>query len=209
MRILIADDHELLLAGLKRTLAWHFPEAEVVEAKTGRECLALASTGAWDVLILDINLPDRNGLDMLRDVQLAAPKLPVLILSAKPERDFGVPALKAGAFGYLSKSGGLEEVVAAVRKALVGQRHVSSALADKLVEGLDGLTGGPPHEQLSAREFQVLILLGSGKTVSEIGAQLSLSAKTVSTYRTRLLEKMQLSSTAELMRYALEHGLTE
>lgn len=190
-------------------MAWHFPDAEVVEAKTGRDCLALAGSAAWDVLILDINLPDRNGLDMLRDLQLAAPKLPVLILSAKPERDFGLPALKAGAFGYLSKSGGLEEVVEAVRKALAGQRHVSSALAEKLVQGLDGLPDGPPHEQLSAREFQVLILLGSGKTVTEIGAQLSLSAKTVSTYRTRLLEKMQLSSTAELMRYVMDHGLAE
>lgn len=209
MRIVIVDDHELVLAGLKRTLNRHFPTAEVVEAKTGREFLRLVAASAWDVAIVDMNLPDRNGLDLLPDVHLLAPGLPVLILSGKSEQDFGVPALRAGAFGYLAKSGGLAEVVEAVRKAVAGQKHVSSALTERLVQGLGERTDGPLHEQLSAREFQVLVQLGSGRTVSEIGARLSLSAKTVSTYRARLLEKMRLSTTAELMRYVAEHDLGE
>lgn len=209
MRIVIVDDHELVLAGLRRTLNRHFPEAEVAEAMSGRECLQLVAASAWDVAIVDMNLPDRNGLDLLHDIRVLAPGLPVLILSGKSERDFGVPALKAGAFGYLAKSGGLAEVVEAVRKAVIGQKHVSSALTERLVQGLGERTDGLPHEQLSAREFQVLVQLGSGRTVSEIGARLSLSAKTVSTYRSRLLEKMRLATTAELMRYVAEHNLAE
>ncbi len=181
----------------------------MAEAKSGREFLQLVSESAWDVAILDMNLPDRNGLDLLPDVRVLAPHLPVLILSGKSELDFGVPALKAGAFGYLSKSEGLAEVVEAVRKAVAGQKHVSGALAERLIQGLGDPAAGLPHERLSAREFQVLVQLGSGRTVSEVGTRLSLSAKTVSTYRSRLLEKMRLATTAELIRYVTEHGLAE
>lgn len=209
VRIVIVDDHELVLAGLKRTLSRHFPDAFVAEAKNGRECLRLVTESAWDVVILDMNLPDRNGLDLLHDIRVLAPGLPVLILSGKSEHDFGVPALRAGAFGYLSKSDGLAEVVEAVRKAVAGQKHISGTLAEHLVRELDAGTAGPPHERLSAREFQVLVQLGAGRTVSEIGARMSLSAKTVSTYRSRVLEKMRFATTAELMRYVMEHDLAE
>ena len=209
LRIVIADDHELLREGLIRLLSRRFPDSEIVEAGTGAECLALVNGASWDVVILDIQLPDRNGIDLLQDIRLSAPDLPVVILSGRPESDFGLVALRTGAFGFLSKTGPSSELVEAIGKAVSGHKHISSALAERLLNNLGSNPEGHPHEGLSARELQVLIQLGTGRTVSQIGRELSLSVKTVSTYRTRVLEKMGMSSTPDLMRYVLEHHLAE
>lgn len=207
MKLLLVDDHAMMRTGLRQVVLQAFPAAEFGEAGSAREALELVVSNSWDVILLDIELPDRDGLDLLQDLRLAAPHLPVLILSGQPERDYGVQALKAGAAGFVAKTELATVLVDAIQKVRARGRHVSPALAERLAHSLDPAARRPLHDQLSAREFQILASLAKGQTVGDIAAQLSLSVKTVSTYRARLLQKMGMKSNAELMRYALQHGL--
>jgi two-component system, NarL family, invasion response regulator UvrY len=197
----------MMRTGLRQVVAQAFPDAEFGEAGSAREALDQVVRNSWDVVLLDIELPDRDGLDLLKDLRLAAPQVPVLILSGQPERDYGVQALKAGAAGFVAKTELATVLVDAIQKVCARGRHVSPVLAERLAHSLDPAGSRPLHDQLSAREFQILAALAKGQSVGAIAAQLSLSVKTVSTYRTRLLKKMGMQSNAELMRYALQHGL--
>jgi two-component system invasion response regulator UvrY len=208
IRVIVADDHAVVRQGLKQIIS-ETPDLSLVgEAASGGEALDLVRGLECDALVLDINMPGPGGLDILRELRALRPKLPILILSMHPEEQFAVRLLRSGADGYLNKESAPDELVNAIRKVATGGKYVSAALAEKLALDLQ-TGGGPPHEALSDREFQVLRLIGQGKTASEIAALLSLSVKTVSTYRARILQKMDLSTNAELMRYALEHGLAE
>jgi DNA-binding NarL/FixJ family response regulator len=206
-RILIADDHAMLREGLKQILAEEFAGAEFGEAATTAETLQQLRTQPWDVLILDINMPGRNGMDVLNDARRSYPRLPVLVLSSTPEDQLGIRTLRAGARGYLNKQSAAEELVNAIRKVLAGGRYLTPALSEKLVEELDRDPTRPPHELLSNREFQVFKLLVAGRCVKEIAAELSLSVKTISTYRSRVLDKLRVRNEVELAHYAHEHGL--
>jgi DNA-binding NarL/FixJ family response regulator len=205
-RVLITDDHAVVRHGIRQILAEEFGSADFGEAGSGAELARRLAADAWDVLILDISLPDRNGLDLLKDVRQTYPRLPVLMVSVHPEEAYAVRALKAGAAGYLTKDAAPQELVVAVRKILAGGRYVTSSLAERLAAMLDH-DDRPVHERLSDREYQVLCRIGAGRTISEIGEELKLSVKTVSTYRARLLEKLGLSTTAELTRFAIENRL--
>ena len=206
IRVLVADDHAIVRQGLKLILSEEFDSLILGEARSGRELLQLVERDVWDIVVLDITLPDRNGLDILKDLKLLRPKLPVLILSMHSEDQFAVRSLKAGASGYMTKENVPEELVKAIKKVLSGGRYVSSTLAEKLAFELDA-QGRPPHEALSDREYQVLCLIASGKTVSEIADELVLSVKTISTYRTRVLEKLRMKTSAELTHYAIKNRL--
>jgi len=206
MRILIADDHAVVRRGLRETLGEAFPRATFGEAKAAQEALESVMHQDWDVLILDISMPGKSGLDILDDLRRLRPKLPVLLLSMHPEGQFARRALKAGAAGYLTKESAPEELKEAVRRVQAGGHYVSAALAEKLID-LPREADMPVHELLSDREFQVLLMLASGKTVKQIADEIALSAKTVSTYRVRILLKTGLKTTAELIRYALQAGL--
>jgi len=206
---LVADDHPLLRNGLKQILTQE-PDLTVAgEAEDSEQVMASVERGEWDLVILDITMPGRSGLDVLRDIRRMRPELPVLVLSMHAEDQFAVRAIKAGANGYVSKDNAPTEVVRAVRKILSGKKYVSPTLAEILANALSSDIQRPLHETLSDREFQVLRQLASGKTVSQIAAEIALSVKTVSTYRARLLEKMNLRNNAELTRYAIQHGLVE
>jgi two-component system, NarL family, invasion response regulator UvrY len=194
--------------GLKQILADEFKKAAFGEARNAQEALDLVWKEDWDVVVLDITMPGRSGLEVLREIKKSRPKLPVLVLSMHPENQFAVRVLKRGASGYMTKESAPEELVA-VKKVLAGGRYVSTSLAEKLATYLSSDTHKPPQELLSDREFQVLRLIASGKIVSEIAKELSLSVKTISTYRTRILEKMGLRNNAELMHYAMQHQLVE
>ena len=207
MRILIVDDHAVVRAGVKQILADAFPDAAFGEAADGRQAVAFALDKAWDLAIVDVAMPGRSGVDVLKDLKALRPKLPVLVFSMYPEEQYAVRALRAGAAGYLTKASLSDELVAAVRKALDGGRYVSAELAERLASELGSPAKGLPHEALSDRELEVLRRLGAGKAVKQIAAELSLSASTVSTYRRRLLGKMRLKTTAELIRYAIEKRL--
>ncbi len=209
IQVLIADDHAILRRGLKEILMRELPGAVCGEAKDAAETLAQIQDGEWDLVILDITMPGRSGLEVLRDLKAARPKLPVLVLSMHPEDQYGRRILKAGASGYMNKEGAPEELVKAVRKVLAGGRYVSPALAERLAADLSQDTGQPIHEALSDREFEVLRMLAAGKTVSQIGEELHLGVTTVSTYRARILEKMNMTTTAELMHYALYNRLID
>ena len=209
MRILLADDHAVVRHGLKQILADEFKKAAFGEARNASEALDLVWKEDWDVVVLDITMPGRSGLEVLREIKKSRPKLPVLVLSMHPENQFAVRVLKRGASGYMTKESAPEELVGAVKKVLAGGRYVSTSLAEKLATYLSSDTQKPPQELLSDREFQVLRLIASGKIVSEIAKELSLSVKTISTYRTRILEKMGLRNNAELMHYAMQHQLVE
>jgi two-component system invasion response regulator UvrY len=195
--------------GLKQILADEFKRATFGEARNAQEALDLVWKENWDVVVLDITMPGRSGLEVLREIKKTRPKLPVLVLSMHPENQFAVRVLKGGASGYMTKESAAEELVWAIKKVLAGGRYVSKSLAEKLASYLASDTQKPPQELLSDREFQVLRLIASGKIVSEIAKELSLSVKTISTYRTRILEKMGLRNNAELMHYAMEHRLVE
>ncbi len=195
--------------GLKQILADEFKRAAFGEAKNAQEALDLVWKDNWDIVVLDITMPGRSGLEVLREIKKSKPRLPVLVLSMHPENQFAVRVLKRGAAGYMTKESAAEELVGAVRKILAGGRYVSTSLAEKLATYLASDTQKPPQELLSDREFQVLRLIASGKLVSEIAKELSLSVKTISTYRTRILEKMGLRNNAELMHYAMQQGLVE
>jgi DNA-binding NarL/FixJ family response regulator len=207
--ILIADDHGILRRGLKQILQQALPDVVCGEAQDAAEVMERLRAGSWDLLILDITMPGRSGFDVLRDVKTLHPDLPVLILSMHPEDQYAKRVLKAGASGYMNKESAPDELVKAVAKVLGGGRYVSPRLAESLAVDVARPSHRPPHEILSDREFEVLRRLGSGKTVAQIADELHLSATTVSTYRSRLLEKMRMTTTAELIRYALEHQLVE
>jgi two-component system, NarL family, invasion response regulator UvrY len=207
MKFLIADDHAVVRQGVKQILADAFSDAEFGEARNAHETLSRVWDQDWDVVILDITMPGRSGLDVLRDIKKGRPRLPVLILSMHPEDQFAVRMLKSGASGYLTKESAPEELVGAIKKVIAGGRYVSPALAEIMASYLTVETQKPPHERLSDREFQVLRKIAIGRTVSEIATELSLSVKTVSTYRARMLEKMGLRNNAELTHYAIQNQL--
>jgi two-component system, NarL family, invasion response regulator UvrY len=209
MRILLADDHAVVRHGLKQILADEFKRAAFGEARNAQEALDLVWKENWDIAILDITMPGRSGLDVLREIKKSKPRLPVLVLSMHPENQFAVRVLKRGASGYMTKESAPVELVGAVKKVMAGGRYVSTSLAEKLATYLSGDSNKPLQELLSDREFQVLRLIASGKIVSEIARELSLSVKTISTYRSRILEKMGLRNNAELMHYAMQHQLVE
>lgn len=209
IKILIADDHAILRKGLKEILVRELKGAQCSEAENAQQTLAQARSRDWDVVILDVAMPGRSGIDVLRDLKRVRPKLPVLVLTMHPEDQYGKRVLQAGAAGFMNKEGAPEELIAAIRKVLAGGRYVSPALAEKLAWDLTRKTNRPAHEALSDREFEVLRMIGSGKSVSQIAEELCLSVTTVSTYRARVLEKMNLKSTAELIRYALRNHIVD
>lgn len=209
IKILIADDHTIVRKGLKQILA-ETPDMVVVdEASNGNEVLAKVRKDDYSVVLLDISMPGKSGLDVLKELKSDRPKLPVLILSMYPEEQYAVRVLRAGASGYLTKEGAPEELIAAIRKVVQGKKYVSASLAEKLAFDLESDSQKPLHETLSDREFQVMRMIASGKTVSEISEELSLSVKTISTYRTRILEKMRMKNNAELTHYAVQNRLAD
>jgi DNA-binding NarL/FixJ family response regulator len=209
MRVLIADDHPIFRAGLKEALAKERDIEFVGEADNGQIALELARRRRWDVVLLDITMPGKGGLEVLQELRRERPKLPVLILSAHPEDQLALRLLKAGAAGYVTKDKAPEVLLQAVRKVLRGEKYVSEALAEKALLNLVSETGKPLHETLSDREYQVMRMIASGKTVKEIGKELCLSVRTVSTYRSRVLEKMRMKTNAELIRYAVDNKLVD
>ena len=208
-RILIADDHEVLRRGLKTILAEAFPNLMVGEAADARQALEAAGKHPWDVVLLDINMPGRSGLDALQDLKRLHPQMPVVVLSVFPEKDYAIRAFKLGASGYVSKQSASGELLAAIRKALAGGRYVTPLLAEALAATVAGEAPAVPHELLSNRELQVLRLVALGKPLKEIAAELSLSEKTIGTYRMRISQKIGLSTNVELARYALQHKLVD
>lgn len=207
IRIAVADDHAIVREGFKQILS-DCPDIQVAgEAKNGKDMLELLRRDSFDAVVLDISLPDRSGLDVLKEIRKTHPSLPVLILTMHAEEQYALRVFKAGASGYLTKESAPEQLVNAVQKVASGGKYISPQLAEKLVGDLGSDSLRPPHETLSDREFQVLCFLASGKTAGQIAAELDLSVKTVSTYRTRILEKMRLNNNAELIHYAIQNGL--
>lgn len=206
IRVLIADDHPIVRKGLRELVAEESDMTVAAESGNGLEVLRLIQTGPFDVVLLDISMPGISGLDILQQVRPEHPNLPILVLSGFPETELAMRTLKAGASGYLNKEMAPEELVAAIRLVNSGRKYVSPAVAELLANSV-GRSNDSPHELLSDREYQVMLLLAAGKTVSEIAAEISLSVKTVSTYRARILEKMNLRNNAELMLYAIRNKL--
>jgi DNA-binding NarL/FixJ family response regulator len=209
VRLLIADDHAIVREGLKRILEAAGDLAVVAEAASGPEALEQARRSHPDVVLLDVSMPGRGGLETAKDLKQQNPKVRILMLTVHPEDQFAVRCLKQGADGYMTKDAAPEELVQAIRRLQRGGKYVSPNLAERLAFSLDGELGHAAHEDLSDREFEVLRMIGSGKTVGEIAAGLNLSVKTVSTYRARILEKMNLRNNAEIIRYVVELGLTD
>jgi two-component system invasion response regulator UvrY len=209
MRILITEDHVVVRQGLKLILADHFKKAVFGEARNATEALARVWKEKWDVVVLDITMPGRSGLEVLKEIKRSRPKLPVLILSMHPEDQFAVRLFKAGAAGYLTKESAGEELVGAIKKVVAGGRYISPSMADRMASYLTIDVQKAPHERLSDREFLILRMIGSGKQVSQIAKELFLSVSTISTYRARILQKMDLKNNAELTHYALQKELVE
>jgi DNA-binding NarL/FixJ family response regulator len=207
MRILVADDHSIVRAGLKQILQEEFTGALIEEVGDAESLLKKVLTDSWDVVITDLSMPGKSGLEALAQIRQHHPKMPVLILSIHPEEQYAVRVLKAGAAGYLNKGLAAEELVTAVKRVLLGRKYITTAVAEKLADQLEDQSDNPPHAALSDREFDVFRLLAAGRSVSEIAEVLSLGVTTVSTYRSRVLEKMNLKNNAELTRYALENKL--
>jgi len=208
-KVLIVDDHAVVREGLKQILA-EAPDTDVVsEAATGEEALEKVTSGHYDVVVLDISLPDMSGLEVLKQMKGLRPQLSVLILTIHPEEQYAVRVLQAGASGYMTKETAPDELAAAIKKVAAGGRYVSPTLAEKLAFGLGPAAKAAPHEALSDREFQVLKMIASGKSVMAISEDLRLSKKTVSTYRRRILDKMGMESNADLIRYAIENELVD
>jgi two-component system, NarL family, invasion response regulator UvrY len=207
IRVLLADDHAIVRDGLKRILASKLGAAQFGEARDAQEALAQALKSPWDVVVLDISMPGRNGLEVLKEIKRKRPKMPVLILSMHPEDQFAVRAIKAGAAGYIVKESAPDVLVDAVKRAASGRKFITPAVAERLAEGLGDDPSRPLHEDLSDREYEVLRLMAAGKPVADIARHLSLSVKTISTYRVRILDKLKLSTTAEIIRYAIKNGL--
>ena len=207
IKILVADDHPIVRQGLKQILS-EYPDMTVAdEAGTGKDVLVKVGKKDFDIVLLDISMPGRNGLDILKELKAKKPKLPVLVLSIYPEDQYAVRVLKLGAAGYLTKESVPEELVAAIRKVARGRKYVSNSLAEKLATDLEINSEKSPHENLSDREYQVMSMIASGKRLKEVAEELSLSIKTISTYRSRIMEKMNMRNNAELIRYALQNGL--
>jgi len=208
-RILLVDDHAVVRRGVRDILTESLGKVTFGEAAKPSEAIEQLETSDWDVVVLDISLPGRGGLDALREIKRLRPTVPVLVLSMHAEDHYALRALRAGAAGYVNKDSAAEDLAGAVRKVLAGGTHVSAKLAETLAKSLRSDSSRPAHERLSDRELEVLRALATGKTVKEIGVDLALSEKTVSTYRTRLLEKMQMRTNAELIQYALREGLVD
>jgi two-component system, NarL family, invasion response regulator UvrY len=209
IRVAVVDDHQLVRIGLKQIIEGQSDFAWVGEAKNGREGLTLLRSTPCDVLLLDLSLPDMSGLDVLRQIKAHHESVATLVLSAYPENQYGLNVLRAGASGFLSKTADDSELCRAIRAAMRGGRYVSPELAEMLVSGLQGAPGEPRHSVLSEREFQIFCKLAEGKSVSEIAAKLFLSVKTVSTYRTRILEKMAMKTNADITYYAIKNELLQ
>jgi two-component system invasion response regulator UvrY len=207
LQILIADDHTVVRQGLRLILADAFKKAHFGEAQNVPELLALLKQAQWDVVVMDLSMPGGNGLDTLKQIKHDYPQLPVLVLSMYPEEQYAVRTLKAGASGYLTKESAGQELVAAIQKVISGGKYINASVAETLVLQLGTDHEHPPHEQLSDREYQVLCMIASGKQVGQIAAELALSVKTVSTYRARVLAKMNMTTNAELTHYAIENKL--
>ena len=208
-RVLIADDHTVVRHGLREILTREFGRLTIAEAKDTRETLERLVKEKWDLILLDINMPGRSGLDVLEDLKRLRPETAVLVLSAYPEEEFAVRAFKLGASGYLNKQSAFDELISAVKRILEGGKYVTATLAERLATRLGSKHEQSAHDSLSNRELQVLRMIASGKTLKEIAAELFLSEKTIGTYRARISEKMGLSSNVELARYALHHNLVE
>ena len=209
IKIIIVDDHPIVRKGLKQILSEE-PDMEVFgEAQDPQEVLDLIHKQDWDIVVLDISMPGRGGLDVLKEIKQIRPKLPVLILSVHPEDQYAMRALKAGASGYLTKESAPDALVRAIRKILRGGKYVSSALAEKLAYHLEAEVERPLHETLSDREYQVMLMIASGKTTNAIAKEMALSVKTVSTYRARILEKMKMKTTADLTYYVIKNNLLD
>jgi len=209
IRVLIADDHAILRRGLIEILRSAFEDPVCGEAENAEQVLAQIEIHGWDLVILDVTMPGRSGIDVLADLKRLHPKLPVLVLSMHPEDQYAKRVLRAGAAGYMNKDSAPGELIRGIRKILAGGRYVSPALAEVLALDLARPAQQPLHESLSARELEVLLLIGTGKTNSQIAEVLHVSATTVSTYRARILEKMEMTTSAELMNYVVRHQLVD
>jgi two-component system, NarL family, invasion response regulator UvrY len=207
VRFLIADDHTVVRRGIRQILVDAFEACEIAEAQTAAELMTLVRAERWDAVVLDITLPDRNGLDVLKDLKQERPQLPVVVLSMHPEEQFAVRVLRAGGVGYVPKESASEELTTAINLGLKGQRYMSSALARKIaLESVGNLSDLPGPVELSDREIQVLCLIAEGKTLAEMAEILTLSTKTISTYRARLMEKTNAVNNADLIHYAIAQG---
>lgn len=209
MKILIVDDHAVVRQGIKQILTEMSEPATIGEAANGSDAIRLLRDDSWDMVLLDIGLPGKNGIEVLKQIKSEWKKLPVLMLSMYSEDQYALRAIRAGAAGYMTKESAPDELLSAISKVRNGGRYISAGVAEKLVFELDEAASGLPHQTLSDREFEVLRLIASGKTVSEIADMLSLSVKTISTYRSRILEKMKMKHNAELTHYALKHELVD
>lgn len=209
IKVLIADDHALVREGLKQVIGQHSDIEVTGEAKNGQEALEKVWKEEFDVVLLDISMPGRSGMDILKEIKSAKHEMNVLMLSMHPEKQYAVRALKAGASGYLTKESAPDELIDAIRRVSMGLKYVTISLAEKLAAELGDDQNKPLHEQLSDREFQVMVKIAKGNTVKEIAANLSLSVKTISTYRTRVLEKMNMKNNSDITSYLMENDLTD
>lgn len=209
LKILIADDHEVVRLGLERILQKEYPGAKIETVADGMEMLKRVLQSEWDLVISDLSMPSKTGIEALQEIKQHYPRLPVLILTMHPEEQYAIRALKAGAAGYLSKGMDAAELVTATRRALMGRKYITPELAEKLTELVNGPTDEPPHQLLSNREFEVMKLLAQGLSLIDIGQRLSVSPTTVSTYRSRILHKMNLANNSELTRYAVVNQLID
>jgi len=208
VKILIIDDHEIFRQGLKKIINENYKNILFVEAGNAEEASKLYNKENWDIVITDINLPGRSGIDIVKELNQYDPKIPILVLSMYSEDQFAVRVIKAGASGYLSKNSALTELISAMQNLLDGKKYITESVAEVLVSDLQKNHDKYPHSSLSDREFEVFRSLGIGQTVSQIAAELSLSVKTISTHRSKILKKMSMKTNADLIKYALEHKLT-
>ena len=207
MKILIADDHAIVRKGLVQILQEEFSSAEITEVDNGNDAIDMVNKQIWDIILLDISMPGRNGIETLKQIRTNGVKAPILMLSMHSEEQYAIRVLKAGASGFLSKLTATNELLMAVHKVLSGRKYITASVAEKLAESLGEKDNKPTHENLSDREMQVLQLIALGKAVSEIAEEISLSVNTISTYRARILEKLSLNNNAELTRYAIDNNL--
>jgi two-component system, NarL family, invasion response regulator UvrY len=208
-KILVADDHTLVRESLIKSLALNLPDVIFGEAENSITVMGKVKNDNWDLLILDLNMPGRNGLDIIKDVKEIRPEIPIVVLSMYPEDQFALRVIKAGAMGYLTKNTSSAELLKAIKTILKGEQYITRSIARLLTEGLRQDSKKLPHEILSNREFQVLLLIASGKSISDIACDLSLSVKTISVYRSNILNKMNLKNNSEITHYAFKQGLVE
>ena len=209
IKILIADDHTIFREGLKHILTEYSDLIVTDEARNGQEVLEKVWNNEYDMVLLDISMPGMNGLEVLKRLKKEKPKLSVLVLSMHPEEQYAVRVLKSGASGYLTKESATDELITAIRKISQGRKYITSSLAERLALGLETDAEKPPHETLSDREYQVLLMIASGKTITQIAKELFLSVKTVSSHRSHILEKMEMKTNAELTHYVIKHNLLD